>query len=182
MIRRPPRSTLFPYTTLFRSHLVRITAGTGAGQTSTVSSNTANTLTVSPAWTTIPDGTSKYAISQSTSTTLQDTTKSATTAWAGHVWAGHVCTINAVTGAGQTYTVSSNTANTLTVSAAWTTTPDGTSKYVITQTSTTLQDTTKALANANTGPGYLWIGAPVAITAGTGVGQTRTDTPTTTHT
>src|SRR3712207_7633860 len=26
MIRRPPRSTLFPYTTLFRSHLTRIDA------------------------------------------------------------------------------------------------------------------------------------------------------------
>src|SRR2546427_8569933 len=58
MIRRPPRSTLFPYTTLFRS----------------VSSNTTNTLTVSAVWTTIPDGTSQYVIGQ-TSTTLQDTTK-----------------------------------------------------------------------------------------------------------
>src|SRR3712207_8993286 len=27
MIRRPPRSTLFPYTTLFRSHVVRNRAG-----------------------------------------------------------------------------------------------------------------------------------------------------------
>src|SRR3989454_2568649 len=27
MIRRPPRSTLFPYTTLFRSHGVRVTDG-----------------------------------------------------------------------------------------------------------------------------------------------------------
>src|SRR5258705_5580241 len=27
MIRRPPRSTLFPYTTLFRSHLQRISQG-----------------------------------------------------------------------------------------------------------------------------------------------------------
>src|SRR5256885_9960854 len=27
MIRRPPRSTLFPYTTLFRSHLVQIASG-----------------------------------------------------------------------------------------------------------------------------------------------------------
>src|SRR5205085_5863438 len=27
MIRRPPRSTLFPYTTLFRSHLSKIIAG-----------------------------------------------------------------------------------------------------------------------------------------------------------
>src|SRR2546429_1983200 len=26
MIRRPPRSTLFPYTTLFRSHLARVSA------------------------------------------------------------------------------------------------------------------------------------------------------------
>src|SRR5256885_10003640 len=32
MIRRPPRSTLFPYTTLFRSHAVRLGGvGTGAG-------------------------------------------------------------------------------------------------------------------------------------------------------
>src|SRR3989454_6567326 len=30
MIRRPPRSTLFPYTTLFRSPLLRSGAGTGA--------------------------------------------------------------------------------------------------------------------------------------------------------
>src|SRR2546429_1313222 len=29
MIRRPPRSTLFPYTTLFRSHLVKVLAGDG---------------------------------------------------------------------------------------------------------------------------------------------------------
>src|SRR3712207_8449132 len=30
MIRRPPRSTLFPYTTLFRSHLLRA-VGSGGG-------------------------------------------------------------------------------------------------------------------------------------------------------
>src|SRR5256885_6633803 len=29
MIRRPPRSTLFPYTTLFRSHLQQVAAGMG---------------------------------------------------------------------------------------------------------------------------------------------------------
>src|SRR2546425_5605903 len=29
MIRRPPRSTLFPYTTLFRSHLVHAVPGQG---------------------------------------------------------------------------------------------------------------------------------------------------------
>src|SRR2546429_7134448 len=30
MIRRPPRSTLFPYTTLFRSHDIEHSAGAGA--------------------------------------------------------------------------------------------------------------------------------------------------------
>src|SRR2546430_16972399 len=30
MIRRPPRSTLFPYTTLFRSHSARLPRGLGA--------------------------------------------------------------------------------------------------------------------------------------------------------
>src|SRR5580693_265911 len=33
MIRRPPRSTLFPYTTLFRSHGCLHVAGAGAGRT-----------------------------------------------------------------------------------------------------------------------------------------------------
>src|SRR2546430_3513842 len=31
MIRRPPRSTLFPYTTLFRSHVTRQGHGVGTG-------------------------------------------------------------------------------------------------------------------------------------------------------
>src|SRR5256885_5765187 len=41
MIRRPPRSTLFPYTTLFRSHLFRVSAPIpcrGAGTNRKVSS------------------------------------------------------------------------------------------------------------------------------------------------
>src|SRR2546426_7254320 len=44
MIRRPPRSTLFPYTTLFRSGLL---AGVVAGQSSTVLVERVVTLTVS---------------------------------------------------------------------------------------------------------------------------------------
>src|SRR5207244_3665501 len=142
---------------------VTITAGTGVGQTSTVSSNTKNTLTVSPAWTTIPDGTSKYAIRQ-TSTTLQDITKE----WPINLWVGRLVTINAGTGAGQASTVTASDSTRLTVSPAWTTTPDGTSQYVITQTSTTLQDTTKVWTS------NLWAGRLVTITAGTGAGQSRT--------
>jgi hypothetical protein len=54
-----------------------------------------------------------------TSTTLQDATKS----WTVNQYAGATITLTGGTGAGQTRTVLSNTANTLTVSVAWATTP-----------------------------------------------------------
>lgn len=41
---------------------IRITAGTGAGQIRTIASNTGTSITVSSAWTTVPDATSVYAI------------------------------------------------------------------------------------------------------------------------
>lgn len=41
---------------------IRITAGTGAGQSRTISSNTGTSITVSAAWTTTPDATSQYSI------------------------------------------------------------------------------------------------------------------------
>lgn len=41
---------------------VRITAGTGAGQVRTIASNTGTVLTVSAAWTIVPDATSVYSI------------------------------------------------------------------------------------------------------------------------
>lgn len=44
------------------NYQVRITAGTGVGQVRTIASNTATILTVSSAWTTIPDATSQYVI------------------------------------------------------------------------------------------------------------------------
>src|SRR3989441_1146404 len=47
MIRRPPRSTLFPYTTLFRSHERGLLAGVEAGQSSVVEVVRAVTMTVS---------------------------------------------------------------------------------------------------------------------------------------
>src|SRR5207245_3313924 len=141
---------------------VRINAGTGAGQTRTVSSNTTNTLTVSPAWDPIPDGTSEYVITQ-TATTLQDITKT----WTVDQWAGRPVRIAAGAGAGQTSTVSTNTANTLTVSPAWTTMPDATSEYRITQASTKLQDITKTWTTDQ------WKNRVVTINAGTGAGQSK---------
>src|SRR5438445_61433 len=80
-----------------------ITAGPGAGQTSTASSTTRNTPTVSPAWTTTPENASKYAIRQ-TSTTLQDITKE----WPINLWVGRFVTITAGTGAGQASTVTAS--------------------------------------------------------------------------
>ena len=142
---------------------VSITAGTGAGQTSTVSSNTTNTLTVSPGWTTTPDGTSVYAITRTN--TLQDVTKT----WATDVWKGRTDSIAVGTGAGQAKTVSSNNANTLVLASAWTTPPDNTSQYVIKiLTSTTLGDPSKSWTKNE------WAAQPVFIAAGTGAGQTRT--------
>lgn len=44
------------------NYQVRITGGTGAGQTRTINSNTATVLTVSANWTVNPDATSVYAI------------------------------------------------------------------------------------------------------------------------
>lgn len=51
--------------------------------------------------------------------------------WIVNRWAGYAVSITAGTGAGQSRTVSSNTATALTVSSAWTVTPDATSQYQI---------------------------------------------------
>ena len=68
-----------------------------------------------------------------TSTTLNDTTKS----WTVNGYANHNLTITGGTGSGQTAAISSNTATALTISSAWTTTPDATSTYRITSTTDT---------------------------------------------
>lgn len=49
-------------TNQWTNYMVRITGGTGIGQTRVIASNTGTVLTVSSAWTTIPDITSTYEI------------------------------------------------------------------------------------------------------------------------
>ena len=49
-------------TDLWINKIVKITGGTGSGQSRSISSNTATVLTVSSAWTTNPDATSTYKI------------------------------------------------------------------------------------------------------------------------
>lgn len=51
--------------------------------------------------------------------------------WATNQWANHQIRITGGTGAGQIRTISSNTGTQITVSSAWTTTPDSTSAYSI---------------------------------------------------
>ena len=106
---------------------VLLTSGTGATQSRTVISNTATALTVA-AWATTPVqastvysliGTAGTATGVQSSTTLQDTSKT----WTVNQYAGAQITLTSGTGAPQTRIISSNTANTLTVSTAWTTTP-----------------------------------------------------------
>lgn len=63
-----------------------------------------------------------------TTTTLANTGKT----WTVNQWANSQVRITGGTGIGQTRTISSNTATALTVSVAWTTTPDATSTYEIT--------------------------------------------------
>ena len=112
-------------------YTVTLTSGTGATQTRTVISNTSTTLTISSGatnWATLPVannttysliGTSGTATGTQTSTTLQDTTKT----WVVNQWAGAAVTLTGGTGGGQIATILSNTADTLTISTTWTTTP-----------------------------------------------------------
>lgn len=65
-----------------------------------------------------------------TSATATTLTKS-TAAWPTNAWANAQVRIAGGTGAGQVRTVASNTGTTLTVSSAWTVTPDATSTYSI---------------------------------------------------
>ena len=62
-----------------------------------------------------------------TSTTLNDTT----TSWTASQWINYQVRISAGTGAGQIRTISASTSTSLTVSVAWTVTPDATSVYSI---------------------------------------------------
>jgi len=73
---------------------------------------------------TIATGTSTGS---NTTTTLNNTGK----AWATNMWANYQVRITSGTGKGQIRTVASNTSTALTVSAAWTVTPDATSVYSI---------------------------------------------------
>lgn len=130
---------------------LEITSGTGSGQVRMVSNTgTATRLDVYNAWTVNPAAGSGYKLKQpstvdacfsgisgtssgsNTATTLNDTTQN----WASAAYAGYAIEITGGLGSGQTRSISTNTATAITVTSAWTTTPDATSTYNITHTLT----------------------------------------------
>lgn len=117
---------------------VQMTSGVIAGRARRVISNTATTLTVRN-WSTAPADGDSYVIwrsgwvadgggvSSATATTLTDSAQS----WGADEYKGGTVRILSGTGAGQVRTITANTATTLTVTPAWTTTPDTTSRFQI---------------------------------------------------
>lgn len=83
-------------------------------------------LLSTPAW--IDSGFKSFATGTATagaSTTLTNSAKN----WTTNQWTNYQIRITGGTGTGQIRTIASNTATVITVSAAWTTTPDATSTY-----------------------------------------------------
>lgn len=83
-------------------------------------------LVSTPAW--IDSGFKSFATGTATAGASTTLTNSAKT-WSTNQWTNYQIRITAGTGAGQIRTVASNTGTVITVSAAWTTTPDATSQY-----------------------------------------------------
>ena len=130
----------------WNGYTLKITGGTGSGQTKQIATNTATVLTVDGNWKTNPDNTSTYQIywgqpattgtaTAGTTTTLTD----ANATWATSQWIGYTLTIDTGTGSGQTLTITANTATALTFAVA--TAPDATSTYsLFRKTNTTTQN------------------------------------------
>jgi len=173
----------------FTNAVVAIISGTGAGQTRDIVSNTADTLTVTPAWTTNPASGSVYEIyhfdpierTSPTSVGTNSITVSGKT-WVEDRHAGSYITIISGAGAGQIKRITSNSADTIYIYGSWNVQPNTSSIFEIkrnlmefgsvsSSTSTIITDSTRTGAEA--WPASQWVGAQVRIYAGTGAGQIR---------
>ncbi len=170
---------------------VKITGGTGSGQIRMILNNTATTLTLQDAWTTLPDATSTYgiydirtAVSVFANTlgnqsllTLADTAK----AWTTNAFANFAVRITSSLGEEQIRLISSNTATVLTLATAWTarvgeTQIQESGTALGTQGANTFTDTSKVWTE------NFWANYVLAITSGTGLGQALTVASNTTDT
>ena len=113
----------------FRKYDYATNTWTTLSQTSMATSlGTDGKLISTPAW--IDSGFRSFATGTATAGGASTLTNSAK-AWATNQWTNSQIRISSGTGAGQIRTISSNTGTVITVSAAWTTTPDATSVYSI---------------------------------------------------
>jgi hypothetical protein len=119
--------------------VVSILAGTGSGQTRTISSNTALSFTTNTAFSPALDATSVWQITKAPVSSAGLSTFSSTTstiltvtgsAWTSSQFVNMQIRVIAGTGAGQIRTITANTGTTITT-AAWTTNLDATSIWVI---------------------------------------------------
>jgi len=147
------RSTLALEPNLFKDEVVMILIGTGAGQERYIASHTATTFTLKTNWTTTPDATSQFIVTgpgtMKVSPQLADIFSSSTIGKTGlgrtsNEDQNENVAIVSGTGAGQKRLVASNTSTTYTVSPPWTTTPDGTSRFMVVYRSC---DKTRAACN-----------------------------------
>ena len=112
-----------------------IVTGLGQGEFRLIISNTATTLTVTPAWATVPDATSVFRVTTLNDQTADSASVSSTTIGNSaltmttdeHI--NRVVEIISGTGTGQIRAITANDATTLTVDPAWTTDPDATSVF-----------------------------------------------------
>ena len=138
----------------YANYYVHIISGIGRGQSKGISSNTTSQLTVKTAWSINPDSTSQFYITQWPSkiypyywmflggeggqTEFGTATGGGATSlidggkvWTNSVYIGMYVYIYKGTGIGSYGAITANNAATLTVPSGLTTTPDGTSRYVI---------------------------------------------------
>ncbi len=121
--------------------LVRIVGGTGQGQQRVIKQNTAGSVTVDKAWDTALDSTSKFEI---VGAVLKTGTATATTLATGNTLTdagaslggtnslvGKLIEITSGSGTGTVREITANTGTTITVSSAWNSTIDTSTKYRI---------------------------------------------------
>ena len=148
-------------TNIWQYALIEITGGTSQGDIMVITSNTSDTITISGTFTSAPDSTSTYKVFGLSKTDIQNPTDisdpivdavedygwtldlgmatSGTTTtmtnssrnWDTDIWKYGVLVITDGTGSGQIREIASNTSDTITVSNAFTVTPDSTSTYKI---------------------------------------------------
>jgi len=130
----------------FARCIVKVTSGTGIGQTRRIVSNNATQLTITPAWVTPPAGGSTYRIFDATgskyileaefenglasaggASTLTDSTKT----WYTNIHKGKIILLTEGTGASQYKYVTANTGTIITVDTPWDIVPDNTTQYLI---------------------------------------------------